>query len=222
MKTLKRIVACIAVALFVCLPIGCDMAAKVYEPTPEEYFRYENAEGGWLVSAKDINNLPETLNLPESYCDIPVVGVRKDGFKGSSIKALRLPANIKTVGESAFANCTALEDVYFYRGATQIGNAAFYGCTKLSKIELSKDLVSIGDSAFSSCVMFEKINLPEKLENLGSYAFSSCTNLTYVYLPHKLSSIGEGAFDNCDDSLQFELSASNVYYKLVDGKPVKK
>lgn len=217
MKTLKRLI-CFAVLAVICATMfGCeDFKAKDYTPTPDSFFEFTlNASGdGYVVSAKSIDNLPETLCLPTEYSGKPVTEVAAAGFSAALIKELRIPASIKTVGNRAFELCASLEKVYFYKGATEIKDAAFYGCSALQSLTLPKSLKIIGGSAFCGCTSLKSIELPESLTSIGDFAFASCISLKHVDIPHAVSYVGGNSFKNCSDDISFTISASNPYLKL--------
>ncbi len=217
MKTLKRLI-CFAVLAVICATMfGCeDFKAKDYTPTADSFFEFTlNTSGdGYVVSAKSIDNLPETLYLPVEHNGKPVTEVATEGFSAALIKDLRVPANIKTVGNRAFELCTSLEKVYFYKGATEIKDAAFYGCSALQSLTLPKSLKTIGGSAFCECAALKSIELPESLTSIGDFAFAACVSLKHVDIPHAVSYVGGNSFKNCSDDISFTISASNPYLKL--------
>lgn len=217
MKTLKRLI-CFAVLAAICVTMfGCeDFKAKDYAPSPDYFFEFtlNDSGDGYVVSAKSTDNLPEMLCLPVEYSGKPVTEVATEGFSAASIKELRIPANIKSVGNRAFELCTSLEKVYFYKGATEIKDAAFYGCSALQSLTLPKSLKTIGGSAFCGCAALKSIELPESLTSIGDFAFAACVSLKHVDIPHAVSFVGGNSFKNCSDDISFTVSASNPYIKL--------
>ena len=82
--------------------------------------------------------------------------------------------NVYLIGQSAFYNCTALENVYL-PNATGIYEYAFYDCTALTDIYLPK-ANSIGNSAFYNCTALENLYLCSS----GSFTSSIKTILSAV------------------------------------------
>lgn len=222
MKSLKRITALMLICLTVFAFSACNFDQKQYLPSEESYFKFTAVEGGYEVSAKDVENLPETLNLPETYNDLAVVKVADYGFSGAKIKDLAIPKNIKVIGAHAFETST-LENVYFYTGVQEIGDAAFYGCSSLAALNLPKSVTTLGQSAFASCVSIKSVVLPEKVTTVGNACFGYCLSLDSVYIPRSVEYIGVSAFVGCSDTVSFKISSSNEYYKLDEnGYPVEK
>lgn len=83
-----------------------------------------------------------------------------DAFKNNTaITSVTIPANVKTIGESAFYGCSGLTTVTFAKGSalTSIGNYAFKDCTSLSAITVPASVTSIGTSAFDGCVNLQTV-----------------------------------------------------------------
>ena len=66
---------------------------------------------------------------------------------------LALPAEVKKIGNNAFAGCTGLTNIGFSActGLTQICEGAFRSCTGLTKVHLPASLTKIGVNAFRKC-----------------------------------------------------------------------
>ena len=73
-----------------------------------------------------------------------------------------IPANVTSIGFSAFAGCTDLTDVTIPAGVTNIGNLAFLGCTSLTNIIIPASVTNFGFDAFANCP-----NLPAAIQNLA-------------------------------------------------------
>lgn len=58
---------------------------------------------------------------------------------------------IKTIGESAFENCSSLAVIEIPSGVTTIGKWAFKGCTSLTKVVIPETVTSIDATAFEGC-----------------------------------------------------------------------
>ena len=141
-----------------------------------------------------------------------------------AIKALTIGANVTTINEKMFQNCTYLSSLDFSAatGLTSIGDNAFYGCgnyvpepgedpvPNLTAIDLSNTKVkSIGQSAFNSCSKLETITLPSTLTSIGDYAFQDCRSLVSFSLPGSVTTISSNAFFNCSIPT-FTFEASNT------------
>ena len=221
MKILKKVIALFIIAcLSTVLLTGC-IDAKAYEGSDESLFEFVLLEDGtYSVCAKDVSELPESVSVPKTYNEADVTVIAENAFKGASIKEVRIPSTIKVVSNSAFYGCVNLTTVYFYKGVEEIGAGAFYGCKGIKQLSLPSSLKVIGDSAFCN-TSITNLTLTEKVETVGNLAFAYCSDLTKVYISHSVSSLASNAFVGANSELQFEISASNAYYKLDEnGKPV--
>ena len=135
--------------------------------------------------------------------------------------ALTIPETVRTIGESAFADCESLSDIHFTAdGLREIERRAFTGCAKLKTFPLPATVTDIGLSAFSyctdltefeinatltetqpylfsGCTALERVTLPATLRRIGQRTFSGCTSLTEIELPERVSVIGPYAFEKC-------------------------
>jgi hypothetical protein len=225
MKSLKKLFALILIGcLSISLLTGCLNGPKKYVPSDEKYFEFiELDDGTYAVSLKADAVIPEgePLKLPVEYNEEAVTAVADNGFKESSVKSVQIPKNIKVIGETAFYGCEQLSSVYF-GGVREIQSGAFYGCSAIEKLDLPRSLRVIGDSAFTSTSIIGLV-LPDGVETVGNFAFAYCARLDSVSISYTVSSLAENAFKGSnEEKIEFEISASNDYYKLVDGKPAKK
>lgn len=92
--------------------------------------------------------------------------------------------SITTVGDSAFSNCAALNDVSLPNTITAVGADAFNGCTALQDFQFGS-ISSIAAGAFAN-MNLEKVTLPSaKSVNIANGAFSNCQQLTGLYFSAK-------------------------------------
>lgn len=88
------------------------------------------------------------------------------GFKDlKSIKKLTL--NLKedakvVIGEQAFKNCTALEEIAFTNHVVEVNKQAFMNCTALKSVKFAQSCnLEIGEAAFSGCTALERVSFPQ-------------------------------------------------------------
>ena len=115
------------------------------------------------------------------------------GRRYSSLKAIKLPATLTTLGTGAFAGCDAVTSVTFGKNAalTEIPESCFLLCTALQKIQIPGYIRKIGDTAFAGCSTLSAVTVEEGVTELGKQAFLSCGKLKKVELPASLEKIGE-------------------------------
>ena len=128
-----------------------------------------------------------------------------DGSKAKG--AITIPATIKKngisypvtgVGDRAFYNCDALENVTFSGNADSIGDYAFYSCDALESVTFSDDVGSIRGLAFYSCDALENVTFSGNVGNIEGHAFWNCDSLENVTFSGNVGNIEGYAFWNCD------------------------
>ena len=110
----------------------------------------EQFRGTYHIHVEDImaeNLVPVNLQL-YSGIRLPVKGIAPHTFEGhTEIQSVSLPRHLDSIGESAFAGCTALEKVSFTKtdesrkdpAETVVKENAFAGCTALKTLELDNN-----------------------------------------------------------------------------------
>ena len=94
-------------------------------------------------------------------------------------------------------NISTFEELYYFKGLTEIADDAFNGCTRLTKIRLPKTIKRIGARAFQGCAVLKECLLPEGINVIGEAAFSGCKKLPEVTLPIGVTRIEDHTFENC-------------------------
>ena len=118
-------------------------------------------------------------------------------LKCSSLKAISLPGDLKSVGESAFDGCSSLETLNLPSGITSIDNDTFFGCSSLEALNLPSGITSIGDYAFYGCSSLRSLPLPSGLISIGDGAFRGCYSLTSLEFPSSLTTLGDAVLGGC-------------------------
>ena len=143
----------------------------------------------------------ESLTFTDKVDYIGALCAEKDSL---SLTALRLPQNVKWLGDYAFrnfkrlkavalprmeqcgrnvfANCTGLEQVDLSRMTDSIPTGMFADCSRLSAIQLPKQITAVKSEAFQGCTRLNDINL-ENIKEIGDFGFAYCTNLKKVEVP---------------------------------------
>ena len=127
-------------------------------------------------------------------------------FSGcTALKSVFIPLSLQNTS-NPFRNCTALTDVTFEDGRTELPNTLLED-SGIRQFTVPQTVTKIGYSAFSGCTQLTAITLPAGLRELGSGAFEGCTALTGVALPDSLTALGSGAFRNCSALTAVEFPA---------------
>jgi len=138
----------------------------------------------------------EEINFPES-----IVSIEATAF-GNNIKLTEIKLSgeaEKTIGQSAFSYCTALESVEITGGAVSLGSYVFDNNTSLKKVVLPDGTKEIPEYAFHECKNLTDINLPDSIEKISKYAFYLCSSLENIKLPAMTKVIDENAFGYCSE-----------------------
>ena len=124
-------------------------------------------------------------------------------FKGcTGLKKLTIGDNNSVlaetiIGSEAFADCTALEEVYIGSNVKSIGDSAFSGCTLLETLTIGENVESIGGYAFYSNESLSNVIVPDSVKTIGTLAFYNCKRMISVEFGKGLTTIKTGAFYKC-------------------------
>lgn len=197
---------------------GCLQLSSITLPNSLEYVR-DNAFRD-CVSLSSIN-LPSSLKELGFYtfynCDslksvvVPkTIDVIQIGtFADSAIESIVLPANLKTIEESAFARCTSLTRLELPEGVQTIGMRCFDGCTNLESINLPDSISSVGAVAFYGCTKLTSIDLPANVTVLSGSVFAE-SGLTSIVIPNTVARVESNALSGCENLEQITL-LGNTY-----------
>lgn len=115
-----------------------------------------------LKSAKTSKvNIPGTVKIGGK--DFKVTSIANNALKKSKATSISIGANVRTIGNSAFENCSKLTKVTVGAGVTKIGTKAFMGCKKLKTITIkSLKLKTVGKKALSGIKSNAKVKVLKK------------------------------------------------------------
>jgi hypothetical protein len=118
----------------------------------------------------------------------------------TGLKEIKLPSNLKTIGQYCFRYCYALSAPDFPDSVEDIGNYAFNQCYNLIELNLPASLKIIRTAAFYECYFITSVNFPNSLTTIGNSAFQSCSRITEIDLPESITEngIGSDAFAYCE------------------------
>ncbi len=126
----------------------------------------------------------------------------------SNNKTLAIPEGVKNIGDSAFEDCSSLQEISIPNGVTSIGDDAFCNCSSLKKISISVianyelvaniELLKADPYTWGgTCYYDGEIGVT----SIGHRAFNGCKSLQEIFIPDSVTSIGDDAFNDCN-SLQ--------------------
>ncbi len=103
-----------------------------------------------------------TVSIP---ADVKEIG--EEAFAGNTtLVNVTIPSSVEKIDYGAFAGCTSLETVTISDGTEEIGNGVFAGCSQLDKVTFGKDVKKVGSGVFVGCTKLEKIEISTKNEDL--------------------------------------------------------
>ncbi|MBQ3266224.1 MAG: leucine-rich repeat protein [Ruminococcus sp.] len=163
------------------------------------YAGYTFAVSGQNAIISEYEGTDMKLYIPQSIFGYTVVGIEDSAFFGrDDFFSVNMTdaADLRTIGDYAFYQCSGLSAVKLPDAVESIGTAAFMNCSAIETLSLSKRITRIPDRAFCNCSSLSEVQLPDSVTSLGAYSFSGCSALSKVMIPESVSSISSTAFQN--------------------------
>ena len=164
-----------------------DTVKKI--PTDEKYF--ELGEG----------NSEEIAGVTREAKDLTEIIV-PDYVKGTKIKS---------IGDSAFHQCTKVKYMELPEAVTHIGDFAFDHCESMETIHIPGAVTGFGVAAFNECKSLKEITIPDTVTVIDDRAFYGCTSLKEISIPAGVTRIGDGAGDGNFGAFAECSSLENLY-----------
>ncbi|KTE89382.1 hypothetical protein AT727_13370 [Desulfitobacterium hafniense] len=170
------------------------------------------------------------LEIPRILGGYTVGAIRSHAFaKNPSIRSVRIPGTVQTIGNNAFYYCALLREVILEEGIRDIGVNAFAG-TGLRELVVPQSVTRIQDAAFADCQELQsatiksgnleyplgigvfrdgqnlkEVTLAEGITATGGYTFAGCTSLESITLPSTLQALNMYDFSGCSNLKTVEL-----------------
>lgn len=175
------------------------------------------------ITVEDFKYIRESLTALEvldiSMTDLTELPDRALRFGGdtpnTSLKAVRLPLSMKTIGYAAFTNCRALTSIDT-ENVEIIGEWAFEQCRGLVEVKLHDGLKEIRRQAFYGCtllkseffpyedVYIDRAALPNALQTLGAGVFTDCKNMESINMQRtQVKNILRNTYSGCSGITTF-------------------
>ncbi len=210
---------------------GDDLMGSIMWLAFEPKEKIEVEEGNPVFYVKDgclIDRTTKTLVLAEIGATIPADGsVEHIGeyafFNRDKIYSfhndgkidglLIIPDGVKTIGFSAFEDCTSIFGLVIPASVEQISPSAFNGCDGLECIAVRKgnpkyraEGECMIETATGTVVVGCKASeIPEGITAIGEGAFSDIETLESIVVPNSVKRIEDGAFQYCTALKQITL-----------------
>lgn len=175
------------------------------------------------ITVEDFKYIRESLTALEvldiSMTDLTELPDRALRFGGdtpnTSLKAVRLPLSMKTIGYAAFTNCRALTSIDT-ENVEIIGEWAFEQCRGLVEVKLHDGLKEIRRQAFYLCTLLkseffpyedayiDRAALPNALQTLGAGVFTDCKNMESINMQRtQVKNILRNTYSGCSGITTF-------------------
>lgn len=151
---------------------GAFVDEYAFNETPYWHTAWQQA---LLCSPRNHKGIPpKELRLPEGVTHIDIWA-----YAGSKVESVYLPNSLRTIGMSAFKNCTALKEVSLtpnvycnYRLPLGAGEGIFSGCVNLEQVIIRGDFINF---VWDSCTE------PDFLKGFDrEKTFAGCTRLKRI------------------------------------------
>ena len=117
-------------------------------------------DGSYSIKAKNKENLPKKVVIPESYNGEPVTKIERRGFAGCvDVEEIDIPTTVTQIEEEAFLNCPSLIEIALPEGVSEIKKNTFLYCISLKRIKLPSSLSYIANDAFFACYNLTETHL---------------------------------------------------------------
>ena len=128
--------------------------------------------------------------------------------KRDSITKVEIPKGVTVIGESAFYNCTNLENIIIPETVKKIDNYAFHNCEKIKDIKLPDNLEIIQTGAFYNCSSLKSMESPKAVDAVYPEVFLDCNSLEEVSFLGNIIEINKSAFEGCEKLKTIKLPES--------------
>ena len=220
---MKKIIVATIITIMLCLSFNLNVYAEGINGdaySAEKLYKYSKKEDGTIkitgVTEEFYNYYEgeERLILPEMLEGSYVTSVLMRLNVLTTIKEIKIPDKVESIGSHLFEDCTALESVILPSKIKAIGENAFYNCSNLKQIKIPDEVTLIDDLAFAECTSLKKIELPENVQRIGENVFQNCTGLEEIKINNKLTVIKDNTFTGCTSLREIEIPKSVTKIKV--------
>jgi len=134
-------------------------------------FSYTTEQGSATITGYTGSVL--NLVIPGSLDGFPVVSIGNQAFTGKQLRSVSIPAGVRSIGQSAFQNCSRLTAINIPETVSNLEGGVFLGCSSLKSITIPSSVTNIGDVAFFESGLTD-VTFHQGLKKIGWMAFSGC------------------------------------------------
>ena len=175
-----------------------------------------NSDNTWTIVGAGTYEFPNgELIIPTTVNGYPIRSIGDYAFKNCTALTKAYNFHINYIGKEAFSGCINLTSVPLLPETVKEG--AFKNCSSLLSVDISS-LTKVEDEAFMNCSSLSNVTIGESLKKIGRKAFMGCDNIwtpataleNTVFLPASLTEIGDYAFAECENLVGIVMWDSNV------------
>lgn len=140
------------------------------------------------------------LTIPDTIDGYSVIHIGESAFEDcTALEEITISDRVVVIDKDAFRGCTSLKRIEIPSSVRIIEEGAFRCCVALEYIQLPNTVAQICDYTFTDCYALQSIEIPGSVTKIGDYAFQFCSSLKSISIPDKVTEIGEDAFNNCKE-----------------------
>ncbi len=180
---------------------------------PTRKLRLGNANGN-ILQVADYRNIAswafcERKDLTGITCSNAVESIGEKAFADcTAVQTLSLYPPLQSIGSAAFARCVKLEECVLPNSLEELGECVFSDCVSLKRVTVSNRVSELPRKMFYGCHTLQDVRLPSGLQRIGAEAFGFCTSLSHFTLPNQVNWMGTQTFIGCSAIQEVKLSAA--------------
>lgn len=213
----KMAIAFMSMAVLFCCCLFFKLDVFAEEPTIINGITYAYDSNSKLYVVTKADNDITSADIQSSIGGVTVSRIYGQAFAGTSIKSVKIPGTIKSIGSYAFSECEDLQTVEIQEGVQLIGSSAFQKCTSLESVTIPGSVSVIEDSTFAGCEKLGSVIISSGITTIKSDAFSLCTNLNSLNIPNSVTKIEDGIAYGCISLKSIQVASDNTVYSSQNG-----
>ena len=160
-KSLKRI----GKGAFMRCPISGLKLPEGLESIGERAFASDASNANAMYGQKKSATKLKSISFPGSLTVIE----KEAFFANDALTTIKFAKNaqLREIGDGAFAYCFRLRTVSLPDSTQRIGNEAFLRCKEMTTIDLGRGISELGDDVFNYCIRITKMTAPDTLQKIG-------------------------------------------------------
>ena len=177
--------------------LGCELLSKVVYPS----------KGFIKIEEKAFS---ECYKLRDCYISNRTEYIGDYAFNDTSIDSVNFTKSVKTIGKSAFRECSNITNVEIPMNVEDLGVGAFEECDNIANAIIES--TTIKSETFKGCINLNRIILGENVKKIGKSAFSG-TAINKIVIPDTAKLIEGGVFYNCENLRDVYVLSKDIEWK---------